>query len=104
VKALETRPGTRSAPARWIAFLAFASLAAGVLAPLVLTHTDDGCEIELHCIACRTVVGHERFVLASPAPAPVVEDAAPRVDFGSQPRACEAFDAAVPSRAPPARI
>ena len=39
-----------------VAALALLSVGA-VLAGESLIHTDDGCAIEIHCLACRTAVG-----------------------------------------------
>jgi hypothetical protein len=45
----------RRAPAAWLALL---GLAAVTVAVEYLPHTDDGCGVEVHCLACRTSVGH----------------------------------------------
>lgn len=100
----EPRNPLRNVGLPWVAALTLCAIAAGMLAPLALAHTDDGCEIELHCIACRAVVGHERFVPSPHVPVPVAQDSTEWLESGFIPGCGSAFDAALPSRAPPARI
>jgi hypothetical protein len=57
----------------WIALLGFT---ATTLALEYLSHTDDGCSVEVHCLACRTSI--ERTAAAAapvvlPAPGDFVE-------------------------------
>jgi hypothetical protein len=58
-----------------LALLVLLALAAGLLGGFV--HTDDGCEVEQHCRACRVAVAsladHVPAGVATPAPAPACD-------------------------------
>ena len=86
---------------RWLSLGALLLACFGfVLAASAFEHTDDGCEIEVHCLPCRwhqgaTVV----FALAPQPEAPVDLGSAP---VEAQPQApSDAGRLSTPSRAPP---
>jgi hypothetical protein len=82
------------------ALLALVAFGAAVT-EAAFVHTDDGCAVELHCLACRTAVSGVAVLGPDPAPAPhllaigLVATPAPAVA-----RPAALLDA--PSRAPPA--
>jgi hypothetical protein len=64
--------------ARWIstAWFALFGLATVSVAVDYLPHTDDGCAVEIHCLACRTSVSQTAAtttVLVLPSPSDFVE-------------------------------
>jgi hypothetical protein len=79
-----------------LALLAFT----GVVTETVFVHTDDGCEVEQHCIACRVAVGG----LAVQGPVVHFASCLSSLDVVAPPT-CPASSAWVdprtPSRAPP---
>jgi hypothetical protein len=85
--------------------LAWAALAAIVCVTAALleeafVHTDDGCAVEIHCVACRLAVGTTAVVgAAATAPAVVRTTASVVAETASKPREATPRDA--PSRAPP---
>jgi hypothetical protein len=83
----------------WIALAVLVCVSAA-LAEESFVHTDDGCSVEIHCIACRLVVGGTAVV--SPAIVlPVdVQTTAP-VAAEADSSLCEAAPHEAPSRAPP---
>jgi hypothetical protein len=64
----------RSVLSTWLALLSVVSITA---AANFLPHTDDGCGIEVHCLACSTAVGKAATaaaVVTVPAPGSAVEN------------------------------
>lgn len=59
------RPRTRAF--RWVA-LALLLCAGLVVAQESLVHTDDGCAVEIHCLACRWAYSADAVFVAPPAP------------------------------------
>jgi hypothetical protein len=92
----------------WLARRRFVIVAALILAAVCLgiaeesfAHTDDGCPVETHCIACRLATGTVA-VLASTTP--VVQRTAERperVCTRPLPLHLDSSSASTPSRAPP---
>jgi hypothetical protein len=87
---------------RWIstAWLALASLCSTTVAVEYLTHTDDGCVVEVHCLACRTAVSRaatKTATVAVPEPRDIVEIIAP----ATAPSALTVSAPATDSRGPP---
>ena len=64
-----------------LALLAFLGVFAAAF-----VHTDDGCAVEIHCLACRHAVG--TTAVSPPAPLPL---AAELVDLGAVPQPPGAF-------------
>ncbi|MET0552296.1 MAG: hypothetical protein ABW221_04615 [Vicinamibacteria bacterium] len=61
------RTMSRRHPWLWtIALLLLASLGVGV-GQDAFAHTDDGCEVEVHCLACRTAANRVDAPAALPA-------------------------------------
>jgi hypothetical protein len=50
----------------------------GAFAEASYVHTDDGCPVELHCLACRLTLG-----TLAVAPPPVISPAAILIDLGA---------------------
>lgn len=72
----------------------------GVLAEDAFLHTDDGCAVERHCLACRTLVSPPSLVAASVLGSPAL------TSIATVPQPAQlARDALIasdgPSRAPP---
>jgi hypothetical protein len=64
------------APSRCVrvtALLALALLASALWVQDFADHTDDGCQTETHCLACRSALA--RMAMPSVAPAPVATPA-----------------------------
>jgi hypothetical protein len=84
------RTMSRRHPWLWtIALLLLASLGVGA-GQDAFAHTDDGCEVEVHCLACRTAADRVDPAGALPAPlpglvpvAPVVADAPARLAYAA---------------------
>lgn len=71
-----------------------------VLAASAYEHTDDGCEVEIHCLPCRWHQGATVVFALVPQPSAPVDLGSAQVASEPQPRLAGArFDA--PSRAPP---
>lgn len=92
-----SRFGNRLRGTALVALLAF--LAA--FAQSALVHTDDGCAVEMHCLACRLALG-----TTAVAPAPALPLGADLIDLGAAPPApaqpvVEIAREAVASRGPP---
>ncbi|HYU41481.1 MAG TPA: hypothetical protein VEQ84_04980 [Vicinamibacteria bacterium] len=63
-------------------------------------HTDDGCSVEIHCVACRLVAGSAAII--SPAIVlPVAMQTTAPVAAEADSNLCEATPPGSPSRAPP---
>jgi hypothetical protein len=83
----------------WIALAAIVCVSAA-LAEESFVHTDDGCAVEIHCVACRLVAGSTAVVgVAVTMPAVVRITAPVAPEAGAKPR--EAAPRESPSRAPP---
>jgi hypothetical protein len=83
----------------WVALVALVCVA-GALLEESFVHTDDGCDVEIHCIACRLVAGSTAVV--SPAIVlPVAVQAAAPVAAQADCNLHEAAPRQSPSRAPP---
>jgi hypothetical protein len=83
----------------WVALAALVCISAALVEESFV-HTDDGCSVEIHCIACRLAAGSTAVIspavvlpVAVPTTAPVAAEADSSL-FEVAP--CEA-----PSRAPP---
>lgn len=63
-------------------------------------HTDDGCQTEVHCLACRTAFVRSSFVPAALAVAPALV-ALESVPVQPAARATEVFPTGRSSRGPP---
>jgi hypothetical protein len=71
-----------------------------VLAASALEHTDDGCEVEVHCLPCRWHQGATVTFAAAPQPEAPVDLGSAHVE--AQPRApSDGGRSETPSRAPP---
>jgi hypothetical protein len=73
----------------------------GAFAEAAFFHTDDGCAVEIHCLACRLVLGSTAV-----APQPAISVAPGLIDLGAAPqtpapRAVESATRAVTTRGPP---
>ena len=83
-----------------IATLVLAAVSLGI-AEESFAHTDDGCPVETHCIACRLATGTVA-VLAAATPAILrIADCPERLWTETRPAPEPSTAAATPSRAPP---
>ena len=83
----------------WIA-LALLVCVGAALAEESFVHTDDGCSVEIHCLACRLAAGSTAVV--SPAIVlPVALQTAAPVAVAGDTSLCDAAPRVLPSRAPP---
>ena len=64
-----------------LALVLLASMGA-LLAEESLVHTDDGCQVEVHCLACRLALATSVVPAAAPVPLPLPQAADP-VETGS---------------------
>lgn len=95
------RTATRRHPWLWtVALLLLASLGVGA-GQDAFAHTDDGCEVEVHCLACRTAATRTDAPAALPALQPGLVPVAPVAAEASRELA-DADTAAAESRGPPA--
>jgi hypothetical protein len=92
------KPRTQRAAA-WVTFAALVCLAAALLEESFI-HTDDGCAVEIHCLACRLVAGSTVVVEAAGIP-PVVPVPAGDVVLETIVVVAQARPVLTPSRAPP---
>jgi hypothetical protein len=88
---------TQLKSAALVALLAFS----GAFAEAASIHTDDGCPVELHCLACRLTLG--TLAVAAPPAIPLAVDL---IDLGAPPLApaqpvLESAPRAVAPRGPP---
>jgi hypothetical protein len=77
------------------------ALGAGVLEQAFALHTDDGCEVETHCLACRLTLGAVSLATAAP---PTLERAAVSTEIvwiTEEQLLSESVRVALPARAPP---
>ena len=54
----------------WVMAAALLSVGAAIVQESFV-HTDDGCAVEVHCLACRLAAGTTSIVVAGAAPPPV---------------------------------
>ena len=93
---------------RWLTRRRFLLVAALVLAAVCMgvaeesfAHTDDGCPVETHCLACRLATG-TIAVLAAATPAILrIADCPERIWTETRQSRSESAVAITPSRAPP---
>ena len=94
------RTATRRHPWLWtIALLLLASLGAGA-GQDAFAHTDDGCAVEVHCLACRTAATRTDAPAALPTLQPDLVPVA-TVVAGASGRIADADPADTDSRGPP---
>jgi hypothetical protein len=92
----------------WLTRRRFLLVAALVLAAVCMgvaeesfAHTDDGCPVETHCLACRLATG-TIAVLAAATPAILrIAECPERLWTDTRPRPSQSPVAITPSRAPP---
>lgn len=83
----------------WVALAALVCVSAALLEESFV-HTDDGCSVEIHCIACRLAAGSTAVVspaIVLPVAVPTTAPLAPEAD--ASPRDASRHES--PSRAPP---
>jgi hypothetical protein len=83
------------------AFLAVLALCAGLFIESFATHTDDGCEVESHCLACRLTVGGVAVAAVSTPLLDRIQEASGIVSVGDEQLRSESVAVILPSRAPP---
>jgi hypothetical protein len=91
----------RATVKRWgfaASLLLLAAFAAGIAADLV--HTDDGCQVEVHCLACQRVLVSVGIAIVAPQWSPPIEVVG-RVAVIDHIAAHEPNSRTVGSRAPP---
>jgi hypothetical protein len=93
------RQSSRRRTFAWIALAALVCVGAA-LAEESFVHTDDGCSVEIHCIACRLAVGSTAVISPAIVLPAVVQTTAPVVAEANS-SLCEAAPHESPSRAPP---
>lgn len=85
----------------WISIAALALLGAFVAGDAdAFFHTDDGCPVEIHCLACQRALGSTGLTLPPLALRPVLVRAEP-IDSPEPIAADKAESPSSPSRAPP---
>jgi hypothetical protein len=93
------RDSTRRRTLAWVALVALVCVSAALVEES-FNHTDDGCSVEIHCIACRLAAGSTAVV--SPAIVlPVALQTRALVVAEADSSLCEAAPHESPSRAPP---
>jgi hypothetical protein len=83
----------------WVALVALVCVG-GALLEESFVHTDDGCNVEIHCIACRLAAGSTAVVSPAIVLPVAVQTTAP-VTAEADSTLCEAAPHEAPSRAPP---
>jgi hypothetical protein len=92
-------PSSRRRTWAWIALAVLVCVSAALVEESYV-HTDDGCSVEIHCLACRLAAGSTAVV--SPAIVlPVDVQATAPVASPADSRLSEAAPRETPSRAPP---
>jgi hypothetical protein len=89
---------------RWrfaFAILAVLALGAGLFVESFAAHTDDGCEVETHCLACRLTVGGVAVAAASAPLLAHCQETADAVWVHDEQLRSESVAAILPARAPP---
>ena len=90
---------TRRRTWAWIALAVLVCVSAALVEESYV-HTDDGCSVEIHCVACRLAAGSTAVV--SPAIVlPVAVQATAPVSAEADSCLSEAAPRETPSRAPP---
>jgi len=89
----------RSRTWAWIAIAVLVCVGAA-LAEESFVHTDDGCSVEIHCIACRLAAGSTAVISPAIVLPVAVQTTAP-VAVEADSSLCEAAPHDAPSRAPP---
>ena len=90
---------TRRRTWAWIALAVLVCVSAALVEESYV-HTDDGCSVEIHCVACRLAAGNTAVV--SPAIVlPVAVRATAPVAAAADSLLSEAAPRETPSRAPP---
>jgi hypothetical protein len=84
------------------AFLAVLALCAGLLIESFATHTDDGCVVESHCLACRLTVGGVAVAAVSIPLLDRARETTEIVSIDDEQLRSESVAVILPSRAPPA--
>jgi hypothetical protein len=93
------RESTARRTLAWVALAALVCVSAALVEESFI-HTDDGCTVEIHCIACRLAAGSTAVV--SPAIVlPVAVQTTALVVAEADSSLCEAAPREAPSRAPP---
>jgi hypothetical protein len=90
--ASEQMPVVRSVLSAWLALVSVVSI---TTAANFLPHTDDGCGIEVHCLACSTAVGQAATaatVVIVSAPGSSVESLSVNIPHAPLPPDVEAAD------------
>jgi hypothetical protein len=83
----------------WVAVAALLCVSAALVQESFV-HTDDGCSVEIHCVACRLAAGSTAVVspaIILPVAAPTATPVAAQTRSGVR----EAAPREAPSRAPP---
>jgi hypothetical protein len=83
----------------WVALAALVCVSAALLEESFI-HTDDGCNVEIHCIACRLAAGGTAVVSPAIVLPAALQTTSPVVAAGDA-SLCEAAPHETPSRAPP---
>jgi len=101
VRVLDCRMRTARTPRAlaWVMVAALVSLGAAILEESFV-HTDDGCAVEIHCLACRLAAGSTVVIAATAAP-PAVPAPAGTVSPDAAALVAETCPVLRPSRAPP---
>jgi hypothetical protein len=86
---------------RAAALLLLAAVCAAVLVAPFAPHTDDGCQTEVHCLACRTAVAGNAATTVDPAVSVALELVG-LAAADARPAAAERPASSTPSRGPPA--
>jgi hypothetical protein len=83
----------------WIALAVLVCVSAALVEESFV-HTDDGCAVEIHCIACRLAAGSTAVVSPAIVLPAAMQTTAPVAAEGDSSRG-EAAPRVAPSRAPP---
>jgi hypothetical protein len=83
-----------------VAALVLAAVCVGV-AEESFAHTDDGCPVETHCLACRLATGTIAVLATAVAAAERAPDRPEPVWAETRPTPSQSVAATTPSRAPP---
>ena len=90
---------TRRRTWAWIALAVLVCVSAALVEESYV-HTDDGCSVEIHCVACRLAAGSTAVVSPAIVLAVAVQATAP-VAAAADSLLSEAAPRETPSRAPP---
>ena len=90
---------TRRRTWAWIALAVLVCVSAALVEESYV-HTDDGCSVEIHCVACRLAAGNTAVVSPAIVLAVAVQATAP-VASAADSLLSEAAPRETPSRAPP---